>query len=47
MWILCGLSLARNMSGLVAHNLSGLRKGHQEVIHEMDRATTGDQDHAI
>ena len=41
------MSPARNMSGLVAHKLSGLRKGHQEVTDEAGRATTGDQDYAI
>ena len=38
---------ARDMSGLVAHNLSGLRRGYREVTDETDRDTTGDSEDAI
>ena len=41
------MSEARDMSGLVAHNLSGLRRGYQEVTDEMDKNTTGDPEDAI
>jgi hypothetical protein len=35
-----------NLSGLVAHNLSGLRSP-LEVTHETDRSTTGDTEDEI
>ena len=37
---------ARDMSGIVAHNLSGLRC-HQEVTNETYRMATGDPEDAI
>ena len=44
----CKISLlgARDMSGIVAHNLSGLRC-HREVTDETDRMATGDSEDAI
>jgi hypothetical protein len=37
---------ARDMSGIVAHNLSGLRC-HREVTDETDRMATGDPEDEI
>jgi len=41
------LSVARDMSGFVAHDLSGLRWSSVEVTDETDRDATGDPEDAI
>ena len=38
---------ARKMSGIVAHNLSGLKWSPMEVADETDRDVTGDPEDAI
>jgi len=41
------LSVARDMSGIVAHDLSGLEWSPMEVTDETDRDATGDPEDAI
>ena len=41
------LSVAHDMSGFVAHDLSGLRWSPMEVTDETDRDATGDPEDAI
>lgn len=41
------LLVARNMSGIIAHNLSGLRVIFSEVTNETDRVDAKDQEDAI
>jgi hypothetical protein len=41
------LSVAHDMSGFVAHDLSGLRWSPLEVTDETDRDATGDPEDAI
>jgi hypothetical protein len=43
----CDLSVAHDMSGFVAHDLSGLRWSPLEVTDETDRDATGDPEDAI
>jgi len=42
-----GMSVARDMSGIVAHDLSGLEWSPLEVTDETDRDATGDPEDAI
>jgi hypothetical protein len=42
-----GLSVAHDMSGFVARDLSGLRWSPMEVTDETDRDATGDPEDAI
>jgi hypothetical protein len=41
------VSVTRDMSGFVAHDLSGLRWSPMEVTDEADRDATGDPEDAI
>ena len=41
------MSVTRKLSGIVAHNLSGLDSHRMEVTDEMDRDATGDPEDAI
>jgi hypothetical protein len=41
------VSVTRDMSGIVAHDLSGLRWSPMEVTDETDRDATGDPEDAI
>jgi len=41
------MSVARDMSGIVAHDLSGLEWSPMEVTDETDRDATGDPEDAI
>ncbi len=41
------MSVTNDMSGIVAHNLSGLGWSPLEVTDEMDRDATGDPEDAI
>jgi hypothetical protein len=45
--LFCLLSVAHDMSGFVAHDLSGLRWSPLEVTDETDRDATGDPEDAI
>jgi len=44
--IITKMSVARDMSGIVAHNLSGLGWSPLEVTDETDRDVTGDPEDA-
>ena len=41
------MSVTRKLSGIVAHNLSGLDSHRMEVTDAMDRDATGDPEDAI